>query len=72
MAADSRAPYPFKTAESLMAEGKQLAKHYKLSFNMLLTLLLEEAVEEWCVPGHELRPRPVEQAQAVDGQKDLT
>lgn len=72
MAGDSRTPYPFKAADSLMAEGKLLARSYKLSFNMLLTLLLEEAVEEWGVPGHELRPRPTDQAAGLEAQKDLT
>lgn len=72
MADDTRPAYPFKAASSLMAEGKLLAKSYKLSFNMLLTLLLEEAIEEWSVPGHELRKRPDDQEIATDGEKSLT
>lgn len=72
MAEENREAYPFKSLSSLMAEGKLLAKSYKISFNMLLTLLLEDAVEEWSVPGHETRPRPDEQELATDGKKDLT
>lgn len=72
MESDSKGSYPFKPAASLMAEGKLLAKSYKISFNMLLTLLLEDAVEEWCVPGHEIRKRPEDQANATDGEKALT
>lgn len=72
MPGESRTPYPFKAADSLVAEGKLLAKSYKISFNMLLTLLLEDAVEDWSVPGHEIRKRPDEQDIATDGEKDLT
>lgn len=72
MADDDRPAYPFKAASSLMAEGKLLAKSYKISFNMLLTLLLEDAVEEWSVPGHEIRKRPDELEIASDGEKSLT
>lgn len=72
MATDTRASYPFKSEDSLMAEGKLLAKSYKISFNMLLTLLLEEAVEEWSVPGHEIRKRPDEIEMASDEEKTLT
>lgn len=72
MAEENRAPYPFKALSSLMAEGKLLAKSYKISFNMLLTLLLEEAIEEWSVPGHEVRKRPDEQELSTDGEKSLT
>jgi hypothetical protein len=72
MAGESRISYPFKAADSLMAEGKLLAKNYKISFNMLLTLLLEDAVEEWAVPGHELRKRPDEVDIATDEGKALT
>lgn len=72
MAEDTRPAYPFKSASSLMAEGKLLAKSYKISFNMLLTLLLEDAIEEWSVPGHEIRKRPEELDQSTDGEKTLT
>lgn len=72
MAGESKSAYPFKAADSLTAEGKLLAKSYKISFNMLLTLLLEEAVQEWAVPGHELRKRPEDLDISTDGEKALT
>lgn len=72
MGEDNRPAYPFKAASSLMAEGKLLAKCYKISFNMALTLLLENAIEEWSIPGHELRKRPDEMEIAGEEEKTLT
>lgn len=72
MSKDLRPSYPFKAVSSLMAEGKLLAKTYRISFNMLLIFLLEDAIEEWSVPGHEIRKRPDEQEISTDGEKSLT
>lgn len=69
---EERTSYPFKTLKNRMAEGKLLAKSYKMSFNKLLDLLLEDAIEEWSVPGHEVRKRPDEREITVDQQKSLT
>jgi hypothetical protein len=65
-------PYPFKPTESLLAEGKVLAKSYGISFNMLLSLLLEDAITEWSIPTMEPKPRPDEAEIATEGEKSLT
>jgi len=57
--------YPFIPGDpNALQEGKVLARAYKISFNKLLSLLLENAIEEWAVPYMQPRPRVGEEPTA--------
>jgi hypothetical protein len=61
--------YPFCPEDSsLLDSGRALASAYKVSFNKLLSLLLENAVEEWIVPYMQPRPRVGEEASSPSNE----
>lgn len=60
-----KSSYPFTPQNSnLLEEGKALARDYQISFNKLLSLLVENAVNEWTVPFMQPRPRRGEEPAA--------